>query len=329
MCEGLKLKNVLVIHPIHQAGIDLLKSRNDINVEVTKNDSESELIEQIKDANAITVRHTRITKPVIDAASNLEIVSRHGVGCDNLDIKSLAQRGIPVSVTGDASSNSVAEHTLYLMLAVARCGNQADQLVRTGGKFGGQSGLEIFELRGKSVFIIGFGRIGRRVAQMCNAFGMRISVFDPEVQSCPENDFAFDWMNTLDEGLAAADFVTLHAPLTDKTYNLIDPKSLSTMKAGAVLINTARGELIDEAALFDALKSHRLRGAGLDVFKREPPSPDNPLFQLSNVHLTPHVSALTEEARRNMAITTAQNILDCFDGKLRQEMLFKIAAVSS
>jgi D-3-phosphoglycerate dehydrogenase len=229
----------------------------------------------------------------LEACSDLKVVSRYGVGVDNVPVDYLTSRGIPVTVVGDVIASSVAEHTMCLMLAICKRVIEYDDAVRKN-RFAARDSLASVDLLGKTVLLIGFGRIGREVADRCRAFGMQIRAYDPYL---PQN--AFKRVNYVAEGdldaaLSAADFVSLHLPLTVQTRHFIDERRIRRMKPTAYLINCARGGLIDELALSEALRTSRLAGAALDVFEMEPPDSTNALLTLCNTIVTPHSAALTQ-----------------------------------
>ncbi|RQR32722.1 hypothetical protein DIE23_15465 [Burkholderia sp. Bp9143] len=307
------MKKILCIQPLHPEALRLLDARADVTYEVVTDFSRENLLKHVSDANAITVRDALLPADVLDAAPGLRIVSRHGVGYDNIPVEYCTGRGIPVTVVGDVNSNSVAEHTLFLMLAVARSGIQLDAAVRAGD-FSARAKIPCFELRGRRLLVIGYGRIGQEVAARARAFGMDVLVFDPFAKQANFPGVAF--ANTLDEGLASANIVTLHVPLAPETRNLIGARELALMPAGAVLINSARGGIVDEAALAESIRNGHLRGAGIDTFAVEPLSADSPLASEKNVVLSPHSAALSTEALIGMGVMAVRNALAGLDGNL-------------
>ena len=244
------------------------------------------------------------TRRVLEAATNLKIITKHGAGFDSVDLDAATARGIAVVTAGAANADAVAEHTLALMLSLVRQLPRLDRNLRHGmwekPRFQGR------EFRNRIVGIVGYGQIGRRVARLARAFGAHIvihsrsRVADPDGAEVEEN---------FDRLLSKVDILSLHCPLTDQTRGLISERQLGLMKPGALLINTARGGLVDEAALVDALRNGRLAGAGLDTFAKEPVDAKNPLFTLDNVICSPHVAAMTEEAMARMGTTAANNII--------------------
>jgi D-3-phosphoglycerate dehydrogenase len=256
-----------------------------------------------------------IDAALIARAPRLDLVARHGVGYDNVDVAALTARGIPLALVGDANALTVAEHTLYLMLAVAKRGIVRDRAVREGSWHGGAGGLG-FELSGRTVLVVGLGRIGTRVARLCGAFGMTVLANDPYVSDETFAEFGATRVATLHEGLRAADVVTLHVPLNDETRHLIAAAELAAMPAHAILLNTSRGGVVDEAALAEALAAGAIAGAGLDVFAAEPTPPANPLLARDDVVLSPHFAGFTEECWERMSLRCAQNVLDAFAGRL-------------
>ncbi|MCH7888772.1 MAG: hydroxyacid dehydrogenase [Proteobacteria bacterium] len=309
------MKKVLVVQPIHDDGLDLLRARDDVAVHEMTQATDQALRLHIVEASAIIVRNRRLDADTLTLARQLEVVSRHGVGFENVDVDALTQRGIPLAVVGDVNAVAVAEHTLYLMLAVSRKGFALDRAVRRG-RFAERDEIAATELWRKTVLVVGFGRIGRRVAALCRAFAMTVLVYDPLVAAADIDAAGCRAVAEFRDALGEADFVSLHLPLTDATRNLIGAAELAAMKPTAILINAARGGLVDDGALGRALINGAIAGAGLDTFAQEPPSPDNPLLALANVVLSPHSAALTEECRRRMAIACAQHVLDAFDGTL-------------
>jgi D-3-phosphoglycerate dehydrogenase len=269
----------------------------------------------VRDADAILIRTSVLSKEAINGASKLKIVARHGVGYDNIDMAALNERRIPLALVGNVNSVSVAEHTLYLLLACIKQGIAYDRAVREG-RWTIRDTLGARDLKGKALLLVGLGRIGLEVARRAKALGLKILAYDPWIKqnSIEEKDITF--VAELDRGLAEADVVSLHLPLTAETRLLFDKENIGKMKEGAVLICTARGGLIDENALAEALQEGRLAGAGLDVFEDEPPPSGHRLLHLSNVVLSPHSAALTEECAERMAIISAQNCLDGLDGRL-------------
>jgi D-3-phosphoglycerate dehydrogenase len=322
------MAHVLILGNIHAAGLAVLEAQPGLTVEPLATASESQLIARVPAADAILVRTNRLSGAAIDAAKRLKIVSRHGVGYDNVDLAALDRRGIPLTVVGDVNAVPVAEHALYLMLALAKQAIPYDRATRSGG-WAIRDGFAATELAGKELLLLGFGRIGRAVAVRAQAFGMRVAAYDPYVPAAAIAAAGCRAAPALDAALAGADFVSVHLPLSAETRNVIDAPALARMKRSAILICTARGGLVDEAALARALDAKALRGAGLDVFADEPPAADNPLLGRVEVLLSPHTAALTQECAIRMAEISARNVLAGLDGTLDPTLVVNGAAVAA
>lgn len=311
---------LLVIGQIHDAGYAQLAARDDVDVVRLDAPTNESVATEIVDADAVAIRTFQLGRDLLEKAEKLRIVSRHGVGFDNVDVAYLTERKIPLSVVGNVNAVTVAEHTLYLMLTLAKHGFAYDQATRADDwKY--RDAFAATELTGKTVLICGFGRIGRGVARRCAGFDMKVAICDPMVDDTVVFADGYEYVEHLDDGLKRADYVTLHLPMTAETEGMINAQTLALMKPTAYLINTARGGLVEQAALVAALQDNAIGGAGLDVFEAEPPAADNPLFTLPNVVLSPHIAGLTQECAMRMAQVTIRNTLDLIDGQLDRDLV--------
>jgi D-3-phosphoglycerate dehydrogenase len=306
---------VLVVGQIHQDGINLLQARADLTIKITEAHNESDLVKLVADADAILVRSAPITSLVIDSAPNLKVVSRHGVGFNSVDVEALTARRIPLTIAVGGNAVSVAEHTLYLILALAKQGQRYDTAARQGD-FNFRNAPIAREIETSQLLVIGFGRIGTQVTRRALAFGMVVHVYDPYVPDRAIQDQAAQVVRNLHDALPQMDVVSVHCPLNEKTKNLIGSHELSLMKPNALLINTARGGIVDEAALHDTLTQGGIAGAGIDVFVTEPTNPSLNLLELENVVVSPHCAGVTVESSARTAWIAAQNILDGLDSRL-------------
>lgn len=308
------MHRVVVAGGVHRAAVEHLRARDDVDAVLLDTIDPGALNAELPDADGVLLRTQPITREVLALAPNLKVVSRHGVGYDAVDVDALSERRIPLTVVGDVNSISVAEHALFLILSAAKQAIAYDRAVRSDG-WSIRDGYSAQEIAGKMLLVVGFGRIGRRVARLAQAFEAMVMVHDPFVGDADIRAEGAEPIRELDEGLARADVVTLHVPFT-KGGPLLGADQIARMKPGAVLVNTARGGHVDEAALVAALKSGHLAGAGLDVFAQEPPAPDSPLFDLDSVVLSPHSAGLSEQCAARMGLVAARNITDAFDGTL-------------
>jgi D-3-phosphoglycerate dehydrogenase len=270
--------------------------------------SPDELKEALKDADGLVVRsETKVTKDVMDAAPKLRVIGRAGVGVDNIEVAAATTRGIVVMNAPDGNTITTGEHAVALLVALARNIPQANASLR-GGKWDKKKFVGV-ELLGKTLGIIGLGRIGKVVATRAKGFGMNIVAFDPFISPEQARDLDIETAS-LDEVFSRADFLTIHTPLTQDTRGIIGPEAFAKMKKGARIVNCARGGLVDEAALVNAIKEGTVAGAALDVFEQEPPPVDHPLLSMDNVIVTPHLGASTKEAQEGVALTVAEQMRD-------------------
>ena len=308
-------KKVFLLQPIHDAGVALLRARDDIQIAVASDLSEETAIREARGAHAIIARARPVTRAIIDAADTLRIVSRHGVGYDSVDVARLTERGIPLAIAIEANALSVAEHTLYMILALAKRGFTFDRAVKRGD-FDIRNSLRGMEIAGKSLLIVGFGRTGSRVGRFARAFDMKVYACDPYIDQSKITQAGCTPVDDYRAVLAEMDVVTLHCPLTEETRGMIGDRELDRMKPSAYLVNCARGGIVDERALRDALEGNAIAGAGLDVFNREPLPADDPLVAFDKLITSPHVAGVTHEAEIGMATSAARNVLAAFDGTL-------------
>ncbi|MDA7948391.1 MAG: hydroxyacid dehydrogenase [Hyphomicrobiaceae bacterium] len=321
------MKRVLITEPIHQVGLDILKARGNIEVVHLDEATPEALSEAIPGVHGIAVRTAYLTEDILSKANALEVVSRHGVGCDRIAVDHLSGRGIPLAIAAGANAQAVAEHTLMLMLSVARRLFGLDGLLRNG-RWHERDSFCANDLFNSKMLIVGFGRIGRRVVPLCKAFGMNVVVADIALDADLAESMDCRGVEDFHTELADADFISLHVPLDESTRHLISSAEFEAMKPGAILVNCARGGIVDEEALVDALDSGHLGGAGIDVFGQEPLS-KHPLFERSNTVLTPHHAAASYLSKQEMARMAAQNIVDCFDGRLREDCIFNLDALKN
>ena len=314
------MPHVLCLRALHPEALDRLRSAPGVTLEVLEDITPQTLAAALPRAEALTVRGTRIDRAVIEAAPVLRIVARHGVGYDAVDVPALTERGIPLTVTPDANAVSVAEHAMMLLLSVARRTKDYDANLRAL-KWGAQPDLPCFDLAGSTLLVVGFGRIGGRVARLADAFGMRVLVHDPFVPGNTIKGAGFTPVKDLAAALAEADAVTLHCPSNERNRGMVNGEFLASMRPGAVLVNTARGTLVEEEALVAALRSGHLAGAGLDVFWEEPVTSRIPLLELPNVVLTPHSAAATEQGIRRMSLSCAESVIAAFEGRLDPDVV--------
>ena len=295
-----------LVGSIHELGWEVLRSQGHSIIEVT-DVSANNLKKELADVSGIVLRTAQMPNEVIDACPNLQIIARHGVGYDNVDLNYLNKKKIALGVTGTANAVSVAEHVMTFFLQLTKNIHLSDELTRKG-KFQEKGNLpSFFELYQKNVLILGFGRIGQAVAKRCLGFEMNVYVYDPYVSKDTIEKMGCHSIS-IEDSLKLADFVSVHLPLNGETRNFINAKSFQEMKDSCVIVNTARGGIINEQDLYQALKDKKLRAAGLDVYEQEPPPSDHPLFDLSNVLLTPHNAALTLECRMRMAVEVCETV---------------------
>ncbi|WP_316229637.1 hydroxyacid dehydrogenase [Bradyrhizobium sp. SZCCHNR1051] len=316
---------ILVTESFSAKGRALLAARDDVEMIEFPNMISaadfSALLTSHAPVHGVALGATRFGEPELVAAGDMKVVTRIGVGFDAVDVPALSRHKVPLMVAGTANSPSVAEQALFMMLTLAKRANEMHAMVRDG-TWGARLGVLPFDLYGKTVLIIGFGRIGTRTAKRCLAMEMHVLVYDPYKPAADIAAAGCEPVTDLDAALPRADFVSIHCPKTPETIGLFNAARLRLMKPSAYLINTARGGLIDEAALYDALVSGRLAGAGLDVFEQEPPPVGHALHALPNVIMAPHVAGVTREAVDRMSEQTARNILSVLDGDpIRQNVI--------
>jgi D-3-phosphoglycerate dehydrogenase len=304
---------ILVSDPLSEGGLKILKDVKEFQVDVKTELKPEVLKEIIKDYDALIVRSaTKVTKDIINSGTRLKVVGRAGVGLDNVDLEAATQKGIIVMNTPAGNTISTAEHTLSMILALARNIPQANASTKQGewkrSKFMG------VELYNKILGIIGLGRIGKEVARRALSFGMKVVAYDPFLSKEVAESLGVEIVE-LKELLSQSDYITIHTPLTDETKHIISTKEFAAMKKGVRVINCARGGIIDEVALASAIKEGKIAGAALDVFEKEPPAPDCELLTLDNVITTCHLGASTEEAQVNVAIEVAEIVRDALLGR--------------
>ncbi len=318
-------KKILVTESMSQQGRSLLNEREDIELiefpnMISAGDFEA-MLKQQAPVHGVALGATRFGEPELEASKDMKVVTRIGVGYDAVDVPALSRRKVPLMVAGSANSPSVAEQAMFMMLTLAKRAVEMHSLVRDGN-WGYRLGMLPYDLYGKTVLIVGFGRIGTRTAKRCLAMEMNVLVYDPYKSAAEIKAAGCEPVTDLDAALPHADFVSIHCPKTPETVGLFDAARLKRMKATAYLINTARGGIVVESALYDALVSGKLAGAGLDVFEQEPPPSGHSLFGLPNVIMAPHVAGVTREAVDRMSEQTARNILSALDGEpIRQNVI--------
>jgi D-3-phosphoglycerate dehydrogenase len=318
-------KKILITESFSPKGRELFKDRDDIEVVEFPNMISAVDFEAMLKAQApvhgVALGATRFGEPELEASQDMRVVTRIGVGYDAVDVPALSRRKVPLMVAGTANSPSVAEQAMFMMLTLAKRAVEMHALVKNGN-WGTRLGKLPFDLYGKTVLIIGFGRIGTRTAKRCLAMEMTVLVYDPYKTAAEIEAAGCEAVADLDTALPRADFVSIHCPKTPETVGMFNAARLKRMKATAYLVNTARGGIIDEPALHDALVSGKLAGAGLDVFEQEPPPLGHSLFELPNVIIAPHVAGVTREAVDRMSEQTARNILSALDGDpIRQNVI--------
>ena len=298
---------VAVLGKVDQKGLSFLKENEFKVIEIESFEIQN-LKEQLKDVDGILLRTTKLDKEILEHCDNLKIISRHGVGYDNVDLDFLNENKIALGITSTSNAVSVAEHVLSFFIYLTKNLSLSDSLVKEGN-FENRSQLpNFFELYKKKVLIIGFGRIGKEVAKRCLGFDMEVYVYDPFLDNeiIIKNQCIPIEKN---QGLAIADFITIHLPLNGDTKNFISQTELNVMKKKSILVNTSRGGIVNENDLCIALESKKIQGAGMDVFVSEPPESNHPFFKLDNILLTPHNAALTLECRERMSLEASQNIV--------------------
>lgn len=303
------MAKVLVSEKINPIGIELLKAAGHEVIQM-ETIGEAELAEKIRDVDALLVRILPITRKLMEQAENLRIISKHGVGVDNIDLKAAEELGITVTTTPDANGLSVAEHSMALMVSLAKNIVPVSKAYREIG-FAAKNYQEGVEITGKTMGIIGCGKIGSRVASMArNGFGMRVLAYDPYITEAPEG---VELVSDRDRVFRESDFISLHCFLSDETYHSVGKREFSMMKPTAYLINAARGPVVDEAAMIQALENGSLAGAGLDVTEQEPLDAESPLFRMPDVIVTPHYAPTTREAAVRVSRIAAENINGFFE----------------
>ena len=318
-------KKIFVTESMSQQGRALLDARDDIDlVEFPNMISQADFNAKLKEhapVHGVALGGTRFGDPELESSRDMLVVTRIGVGFDAVDVPALSRRRVPLMVAGTANSPSVAECALFMMLTLAKRATEMHSLVRDN-KWPDRLGMLPFDLFGKTILIIGFGRIGSRTAKRCLAMEMNVQVYDPYKPASEIKAAGCEPVTDFDAALPHADFVTIHCPKTPETIGLFDAARIGRMKPNSYLINTARGGIVKEAALYDALVSGKLSGAGIDVFEVEPPPVSNALFALPNVIIAPHVAGVTVEAVSRMSEQTARNILSVLDGDpIRQNII--------
>ncbi len=317
-------KKILIIQPIHKVGIQLLDNLSDYQYEIIEDTNIENLKSKIVECDALSIRTAKLPSEVIDLGNKLKIISRHGVGYDNIDLESSKKKNITIAITATANAVAVAEHVMFMLLNISKRKSMYDQAVKSGN-FNQRNKLpKTIELWKKNILIAGFGRIGQTLIKRCLGFEMNVFIYDPFVTEQKIKSLGGNKIDNLDNAIENMDMISLHIPFNNETKNLINMRLLKKMKKNCIIINAARGGIINEKDLDTALKENLIFGAGLDVFNIEPPENNNPLLKNDKVFLSPHTAAFTEECMQRMALETVQNIIDFFDKKLEKSKIVKL-----
>ena len=312
--KGTSMYNILYIQPIHPEGMEYLRSKANYRVMVASATDVETLKREVRDADVIITRLTRLDGELLRCARHLKAVCKHGVGVDNIDVLYCKEHEIAVLTTGDANSSTVAEQAMLAIGALLRKTAWLNERMHRGDwQSRDRSGA--VDLMGRTLGLIGYGRIGKSLAGMAgNGFRMKVCVFDPYARAEAERD-GWECVDSLETLLGRADVISLHVPLTEETRGMIGEREMALMKKNAYIVNYSRGGIVSERALYENLRSGRLGGAALDVFEVEPPeSQSNPLFELDNVILSPHCASFTEDSRRRMSMKLAMEIEGVLEG---------------
>ena len=315
---------IAIVEKIDEAGLKILKKHNNFEYEIIENVSKNNLIKELPKYDALTLRVAKLDSEILKHCKKLKVISRHGVGYDNVDLNFLKQNNINLLITATANAVAVAEHAMYMMLSLSKGVTYYDKAVRSGDFKKNVSKIETYELFKKEILIAGFGRIGKNLIKRCLGFEMKVFVYDPYVNKEIIESYGGKKVEDLNVAVKTIDFLSIHMPLNKETKNLIDINILKKMKKNTIIVNTARGGVINEIDLDKALKDKIIFGAGLDVFEKEPPDQSNPLLKNDRVLLSPHSSSFTKECKIRMGIETVQNIINFFENKIEKSMIVKL-----
>ena len=315
---------IAVIEEIHKDGLKLLENHPDFEYELITDVSETNLINKLPNFDACTLRVSKLDEKILKHCTKLKAISRHGVGFDNVDLNYIKKNNISLLITATANAVAVAEHVISMFLSLSKSITKYDKEVRKGNFKLNADKIQTFELLNKNILIAGFGRIGKKLISRCLAFDTNVYIYDPYVDKKIIKEFGGVKVDKIEDGLKIADYVSLHMPLTNETKNLINYSVLKTMKKNSIIINTARGGIINELELEKALNEGLIFGAALDVFSKEPVEKDNPLLKNEKVILSPHSATFTNECTSRMGIETTKNIIDFFENKIDKSMIVKL-----
>lgn len=315
-----------IIDTMNKKGLELLDSNKNFSYELITDISKENLLKTIPKFDGVTLRRGKLGSEILSKCKNLKVISRHGVGYDNVDIQYLKENNITLLVTHNSTSTSPAEHIMFMLLNIYKGRDMFDSLVREGN-FHKAIHLKIddnFELFNKTILIIGCGRIGKKLIKKCLGFDMNVLVFDPYIDEKTISSLGAQKISDFDYGLKILDILSLSVPLNDETKHMISIKELSLMKKTAIIINASRGGVVNEIDLDRALNEKIISFAGLDVFEKEPPDQNNPLLRNKRVLLSPHAATFTKECLENMSLETVQNIIDFFEKKIENTKVVKL-----
>jgi len=315
---------IALIEEIHKDGVELLDKHPNFEYELISDVSQKNLIKKLPIFDACTLRVSKLDENILKHCPNLKAISRHGVGYDNVDLNYIKRNKISLLVTATANAVAVAEHVLSMFLSLSKSIIRYDEEVRVGNFKKNADKITTFELLNKNILIAGFGRIGKKLISRCLAFDTNVYVYDPYIDEQIIKDHGGIKVSKIEEGLKIADFVSLHMPLTKETKDLLNYDVFKKMKKNSILVNTARGGIVNELDLDKALNEGLIFGAALDVFSNEPVENNNPLLKNKKIILSPHSATFTDECTSRMAIETIKNIIDFFENKLDKSMIVKL-----
>ena len=315
---------IAIIEEIHGDGIKLFDNNPNYSYEIITDVSPENLIKKLPNFDGCTLRVSKLNSNILKHCKKLKVISRHGVGYDNVDLDYIKQNNINLLITAKANAVAVAEHVMALILSISKAIKIYDKEVRVGNFKKNAKSINTLELFNKEILIAGFGRIGKSLIKRCLNFDMKVKVFDPYQNKEIIEQHGGVKINNFNEGLKSCDILSLHMPLNEKTKDLMNYKTISLMKKNSILINTARGGIVNEFDLDKALKENIIFGAGLDVFKNEPILNDSPLLKNDKVVLSPHSATFTNECTSRMSVETVKNVIDFFEKKIDKEMIVKL-----